>query len=110
MCTALGITSHSERSPSFLGGTRRIATVTMSAPDRRRQSAVSSRSRYLPVPTIRRLASETGPSCSGESVKLMVCPSSAADQRDHLDGVAVLDRARRALGAGHDLAVHLYPH
>src|SRR5687767_5242638 len=101
MCIDDGIVSHSDHSPCFAGGTRRIATVTISLSEMRMQSAAVSRSGYLPVPTIKRDDNVTGPSFSDA----VMTASTSTDERDDLEDVAVAQRGLCALRLRHDHAV-----
>lgn len=102
-----GMTSHSERSPGAVFGTRRMATVTMSQPERRKQSAVSSRSLYLPVPVMSRDDKATLPNTNEESAAAI---SASTDEGHDFDDVAVFELGLFAQGAAHHLAVVLDGH
>src|ERR1051326_5935881 len=85
--------------------TRRTATVTISAPDASTARRVSSKSLYLPVPTISRERYSRPASTNGSFWAVNASP--AADELDDLDLIAVADRARRVVLGRNDVAVHL---
>src|SRR5258706_2051627 len=85
---------------------RRMATVTISAPLASMARRVSSKSRYLPVPTSRRDRYAL-PATTSESPPVLAT-TSATPHRDHdLDTVAVDERLGCEAAARHDLAVAL---
>src|ERR1043166_390259 len=88
--------------------TRRIATVTISAPDSSIAWRMTSFVEYFPVPTIKRELNSFPPST--RFVSYMPSSdrfrSSPAHRSDDLDLVAVTQLRRRVLALGRDLAVH----
>src|SRR4030095_2939226 len=95
---------------------RRMATVTICAPDASIASRVCAKSRYFPVPTRRREryarpAMTSGwarTSCSaGAFMRLFYACLSPADGRDDLETVAGGDARLRIAALGDDFAVHL---
>src|SRR5262245_64778294 len=85
--------------------TRRTATVMISAPAASVARRVSSNERYLPLPTMSR-ERYSRPARTNGSMVLMV-GSTASDELDDLDGVAVAERGGCVVGARHDGAIHL---
>src|SRR5258705_7351006 len=105
-----GSTSSRLGSPAFWPMlVRRIATVTIWAPLASMARRVSSKSRYLPVPTKRREAyvfpATTSASCATALSAAFTLASSHRD--DHLDAVAVGEALVAEAAARHDLAVAL---
>src|SRR5438132_4661725 len=87
--------------PGSVMFTRRTATVTISAPEASIARRVSAKDAYLPVPTIRRERYSRPASRKGSFI------SSAPDEMDDLDPVALAERGCPVFGARHDGAVHL---
>src|SRR6478736_3736169 len=85
---------------------RRIATVTISAPLASIARRVSSKSRYLPVPTSNRERYAL-PATMSESAPAFATMSAAPDRDHDLDAVAVGERLGPEPAARHDLAVAL---
>src|SRR5262245_15911289 len=83
--------------------TRRTATVTISAPDASMAARVSAKSRYLPVPTIRRERYALPPSCRRSSAT----PSASADELHDFDHVALAQSAALVVVARQDVEVDL---
>ena len=83
--------------------TRRTATVTISVPDAATASAVSSRSLYFPVPTMR--ARSQAPSGHRPLVRVR---GTAADEVHDLHPVSVVERGFGEGRPAHDLTVALY--
>src|SRR5579875_1833772 len=89
--------------------TRRTATVTISAPLASTARRVSSKSRYFPVPTIKRERKTRPPSSSLSSCISILLPghhrigrrSAAAHKIHHLDEVAFIDDGVFVLRLGH---------
>src|SRR5208282_528749 len=95
--------------------TRRTATVTISAPLASTAALVSAKSRYLPVPTIRREWNFIPPNSNGVSCIFYFLPPcgrrlTAADEVDYLDMVARPYNSLIVTGFGHDLVVELDGH
>src|SRR5258708_1293237 len=106
---SIGSSLHGGSTSRRLGSTafwpmlvRRMATVTICAPLASMARRVSSKSRYLPVPTSRRERYAL-PATTSESA-----PMSATPDRDHdFDAIAVGERLGAEAAARHDLAVAL---
>src|SRR5689334_8247637 len=88
---------------------RRIATVTIWAPLASMARRVSSKSRYLPVPTssLERYSRPATTSASSAAIFSGAFISSSSDRDDHLDPVAVGEARLGEAAARHDLAVAL---
>src|SRR4029453_10957413 len=85
--------------------TRRTATVMISAPAASVARRVSSNERYLPLPTMSRERYSRPATTKGSTLVMM--DSTASDELDDLDGVAVAERGGRVIRARNDGAVHL---
>src|SRR6185295_591659 len=83
---------------------RRIATVTISAPEASIASRVCAKSLYLPVPTSRREVKLRVPICRMSFI------SASAHGDDDLQPVAVGEQRGSVRAARHDLAVALHGH
>src|SRR5438105_282138 len=82
----------------------RIATVTISAPDASTAARVSAQSRYLPVPTRRRVPQRWPPT-------MTVSLPLAADDGDYdFELIAVGDQSAAVGGHRDDLAVSIHRH
>src|SRR4029450_971692 len=93
---------------SLLGSvmfTRRTATVMISAPAASVARRVSSNERYFPLPTMSRDRYSRAARTNG-SMSLMM-GSTASDELDDLDGVAVAERGGGVVRVRHDSAIHL---
>src|SRR5262245_56395233 len=89
-------------SPCPGSATRRIATVTISAPDSSMAWRMTSLVEYLPVPTMSRELKSFPP-----STRLVSYISLPSTHRSHdLDLVSVAELQRRVLALRCDLAVH----
>src|SRR5690606_14158267 len=89
---------------------RRMATVTICAPEASTAARVSSKSRYFPVPMSRREAygrpAMTNGSFSRSFIGIPLLAS--ADRDDDLQAVAVVEQRAGVRAPGHDLAVTLH--
>src|SRR5208283_1127389 len=91
--------------------TRRTATVTISAPLASTAALVSAKSRYLPVPTIRRDLNCLPPNSNEVScIFALRVRLAAADEVDYLDLVARPYDRLAVARLGHDRAVDLDGH
>src|SRR5437868_5605226 len=86
--------------------TRRTATVTISAPEASIARRVSSKSLYLPVPTMSRERYSRPASTNGSFCWVMGA-SPATDELHDLDLIALADRPRAVLRRRQDVAVEL---
>src|SRR5437867_1612377 len=92
---------------------RRIATVTISAPEASMAARVSEKSLYFPVPTKRRERNTRPAMTNGSScVKVRLSLGAfiwlaATDGSDDLDFVAGPNRCRSVAALGYDLAIPL---
>src|SRR5215472_8228098 len=94
--------------------TRRTATVTISAPLASTAFLVSSKSRYLPVPTIRRDL-KARPASSNLSFCILILltvssgsASAAADEVDNFNAIALVKSGPFIIGLGHHGLIYFH--